>query len=182
MKISARLAIALVAVLALVAAGCGDDDSASSSEDLPTGAVTTNILGDVVEQMAGEYVNVVTIMPVGADPHDFQASAQQVTEISNAAAVIVKGGDFEEGLIDVIESAEADGVPVYEAMSTVSTIEYGEGGGHDDHGDEHDDHGDEDHDDHGDEHKDEDHDDHDHDDHGDEEQDHDGQEENNDES
>jgi zinc/manganese transport system substrate-binding protein len=130
--------------------------AAAQAEDRATVVVTTNILGDVVEQMAGDYVDVVTIMPVGADPHDFQASAQQVAQISDAAVLIVNGENFEEGLLDVIESAEGDGTPVFEAISTVSTIEFGEAG-HDDHDDEdHDDHGDEDHDDHGDE----DHDDH----------------------
>ena len=172
-----RAPLALLAFFALIAAACGSDaaepaadageatSAAQASEspagEAPTVAVTTNILGDVVEQMVGEFVEVVTIMPVGADPHDFQASAQQVAQIGDAAVLIVNGADFEEGLTDVIESAEADGTPVYEAMSTVSTIEFGEGGhDHDKHGDEdHDDdeHGDEDHDD--DEHDDEDHDD-----------------------
>ena len=46
--------------------------------------VTTTILGDVVENVVGDELEVVTIMPVGADPHDFQASAQQVAEIGDA--------------------------------------------------------------------------------------------------
>ena len=147
----------LVVCIALVAASCGDDDTNSAIDsDLPTVVVTTNILGDVVTNLTGGAVNVVTIMPVGADPHDFQASAQQADTIRSAEVLIVNGGDFEEGLIDVIEGAEADGVLVFEAISAVSTIEYGEKGHghHDDHEgeeghDDHDDHeGEEGHDDH----------------------------------
>ena len=93
-----------------------------------------------------------------------------------ADALIVNGGSFEEGLLDVIESAEADGVAVYEAITGVSTFEFAEGGhdhGHDKHGDEEhsDEHGDEEHSDehgdqeHSDEHGDEEH----SDEHGDEE-------------
>lgn len=145
-----------VAALALVAAGCGDDDD-TSADGRPTVVVTTNILGDVVTNLAGDAVDVVTIMPVGADPHDFQASAQQANTMRTADVLIVNGADFEEGLIDVIRGAESDGVATFEAIGTVSTIEFG-AGGHDQ--DEHE--GDEDHDDHegDDEHEGEDHDEH----------------------
>ncbi|MEM7143383.1 MAG: zinc ABC transporter substrate-binding protein, partial [Actinomycetota bacterium] len=154
MRRIARPLLIAFASIALLASACGDDDdtNAGQGDDLPTVVVTTNILGDVVSNLVGDQANVVTIMPVGADPHDFQASAQQVDQITSAAALIVNGGNFEEGILDVIESAENDGVPTFEALSAVPTIEYGEGG-HDDHG--HDDHeGEEGHDD------DEDHDDH----------------------
>ena len=185
--------LSVLLALTMLAAACGDDDGTAASGDLPTVVVTTNILGDVVTELTGGAVEVVTIMPVGADPHDFQASAQQVDAMRNADVLIVNGGSFEEGLLDVIEGAESDGVSVYEAMSVVSTIEFGEGGhdGHDDHDDheghndhddhdDHDDHegheGDDDHDDHDDHEGDEDHDDHeghegddDHDDHDDHE-------------
>ncbi|MEO1057565.1 MAG: zinc ABC transporter substrate-binding protein, partial [Actinomycetota bacterium] len=189
---SVRLA-AISAAFVLVAAACGDDDNESSdtsaapddtttattdegagqaSGDVPTIAVTTNVLGDVVSNLVCDAADVVTLMPVGADPHDFQISAQEAAQLREADVIIVNGANFEEGLISAIESAESDGIPVYEAISTVQTIEYGEGGGHD-HGDEHsdehdDDHGDEEHSDHDDEHSDEEHSDHD-DEHSDEE-------------
>ncbi|MGZ0175432.1 MAG: metal ABC transporter solute-binding protein, Zn/Mn family [Acidimicrobiales bacterium] len=149
--------VALIAVFSLLAASCGGSDDAAvttgasqadavtsaQSDERPVVAVTTNILGDVVEQMVGDYVDVVTIMPVGADPHDFQASAQQIAQLGDAAVLIVNGADFEEGLIDVIESVEGDGTPVFEAISAVSTIEFGEGSHDDGH------EGEEDHDDDG---------------------------------
>jgi zinc/manganese transport system substrate-binding protein len=148
----------------------GDDATATTSataatveavpaEEAPTIVVTTNILGDVVSEVVGDAANVVTVMPVGADPHDFQASAQEVDTMMNADALIVNGEAFEEGLLDVIDSASSAGVPTFEAISAVDTIEFGEGGH--DHADE--DHADEDHadEDHADETKDDDHD-HDH--------------------
>jgi zinc/manganese transport system substrate-binding protein len=135
--------LAAVLALAMLASACGDDDDTAASGDLPTVVVTTNILGDVVTQLAGGAFEVVTIMPVGADPHDFQASAQQAAAMRTADVLVVNGGSFEEGLLDVIEGAESDGVIVYEAMSAVTTIEFGEND-HDDH-DDHDDDGDHDH-------------------------------------
>ncbi len=138
----ARL-LAALAALVLVAAACGsEDDSAAGSADGPTIVVTTNILGDVVGELVGDQAQVITIMPVGADPHDFQASAAEVDQLLQADALIINGAAFEEGLLDVIDSAMDEGVPTHEAIETVSTIEFGEGGhdehGHDEHGDEHD--------------------------------------------
>ncbi len=164
----ARTSLSLMAGLVLIAAACGSDSDASTTEADSSGApatgassaddsqsagevvtvvVTTNILGDVVSELLDDQAEVITIMPVGADPHDFQASAQEIDRMLSADALIVNGANFEEGLIDVIESAEEEGVPMHEAISAVETLEFGAG-------DEK--HSDEDHDDE--EHSDEDHD------------------------
>ena len=136
-----RRVAAAGAALSLLAAACGSEAEVSSAApaDAPTIAVTTNILGDVVENLVGDLANVETIMPVGSDPHDFQASAQQVALVGDADAVVINGAFFEEGLWDMIEATEDDGVPVHHAIDVVSTIEFAEGGhGHDDEeGDEH---------------------------------------------
>jgi len=133
-------AIAAV-ILALVASACGGGgETAETGGDRPTVVVTTTTLGDIVENLAGGQVEVVTVMPVGADPHDFQASAQQANAIREADALVVNGADFEDGLLDVIESAEADGVPTHEAITGVDVLDFGEGesegGGEDEDGGE----------------------------------------------
>jgi zinc/manganese transport system substrate-binding protein len=141
MRSSSRVLAAVLASIAVVFAGCGGDEGSSGgapADDRPTVVVTTNILGDVVENLVGDELRVVTIMAVGSDPHEFQASAQQVAQIGAADGLIVNGAGFEEGLLDVIESAAGDGVPIFEAIGTVETIAL-DGGSHDEHGaDEHD--------------------------------------------
>ncbi|MCB1251375.1 MAG: zinc ABC transporter substrate-binding protein, partial [Acidimicrobiales bacterium] len=66
--------------LALTAGACSSSGSDTAtggtaagggSGDKPTIVVTTNILGDVVGELVGDEAEVVTIMPVGADPHSF---------------------------------------------------------------------------------------------------------------
>jgi len=191
--------LAVVLALVLFGAACGGSSSTSDgvaaagasastdetaaavqdAEDLPVVVVTTNILGDVVQNVVGDQIEVLTIMPVGADPHDFQASARQVAQINDAEVLIANGAGFEEGLLDLIEAAEAEGIPTFEAMSAVTPRDFAAGDSHDDdHGDEEhadEEHGDEHHDDeHGDEHHDDEHGDEEHgdehhdDDHGDE--------------
>jgi len=140
--------LVIVAGFVLVAAACGGDDATvdTAADDRPAVVVTTNILGDVVEELVDDQAEVVVIMPIGADPHDFQASAREVDQINQADALITNGAGFEEGLLDAVEAAEEDGVPGFEAISAVATIEFGAGEDHDeDHADE--DHADEDHED-----------------------------------
>ena len=143
MRVTTRALAGVAVAVALV--GCsGDEDPRAAEGGRPTVVVTTNILGEIVEQLVGDEFEVVTIMPVGSDPHDFQASAQQVAQIGSADVVIVNGAGFEEGLLDVIDAAERDGVLVFEAISAIETIEFGasEHAEHDDDdehdGDEHD--------------------------------------------
>jgi zinc/manganese transport system substrate-binding protein len=127
----ARLLFLVVGATGLVLTACGDDEAAGGSrydEVRPTVVVTTNILGDVLEAVAGEQVEVVTIMPVGADPHTFQASAQQANDMREADVLVVNGAGFEEGLGDVIDAATDDGTPTFEAIEAVETIEFDEGG------------------------------------------------------
>jgi len=159
--------LVLVAVASALAA-CGSDDAAGG--DRPTIVVTTGVWGDVVESMFGDAADVTVLVPTGASPHEFQASARQAAELRDADLVVANGGGFEAGLVDVLAAAASDGVTVHEAISTVATLRYGETSGdhgpehdhddgHDDHDDGHDDHADED----GDGHEGEAGDDHDHD-------------------
>ena len=146
-------ATTFVAVISLVLAACGDDNDSegASSAEKPLIVVTTNILGDVVTNMVGDSFDVETIMPPGSDPHDFQASAQQVQTMMSADLLVVNGANFEEGMLDVIENAESDGVMIFEAVSVVSQLEGSDDHGHGDHDgheghDDHDDHEGHDHD------------------------------------
>ena len=139
-------ALVTVGVIVSTASACSEQTPGAGDSSQPTVVVTTNILGDVVTNLTGGVVDVVTIMPVGADPHEFQASARQADAIRSADALIVNGAGFEEGLLDVIEGAEADGVAVFEAIRAVRSIEF------DDDHDSATEHADEDHGDHDDAH------------------------------
>lgn len=134
-----RLLRSTLAALALAAslAGCGgDDDTAEAASEgvTDTGsadvsiAVTTTVMGDVVTELIGDLGDVVVIMPPGANPHDFQASARQAAALASADAIVVNGGGFEEGLVSVVTGAERDGVPVLDALELLG----GQSGEHED--------------------------------------------------
>jgi len=88
---------------------------------------STSILGDVVGRVAGAADRVEVLMPIGSDPHSFQASASQAAALREADLVVVNGLGLEGTLAGVIESAAADGVAVVEAASFVMPLPYGPG-------------------------------------------------------
>ncbi|MCB0978907.1 MAG: zinc ABC transporter substrate-binding protein [Acidimicrobiales bacterium] len=113
------LPVALVCVLAASLTACGSTEGSSGSGGRPSIVVTTDVLGDVVSTMFGDAADVTVLMPPGASPHEFQASARQAAELREADLVVVNGGGLEAGLTDVVEAARDDGVPIHEATSTV---------------------------------------------------------------
>lgn len=74
--------------------------------------VTTTVLGDIVSQVAGDAATVEVLMPIGADPHDFEPSSRQASRMEAADLVVAVGLDLEQGLGDVLTSIEDDGVAV----------------------------------------------------------------------
>ena len=124
--------------------------------------VTTTVLGSVVGEIltcaVGDDSSMTVLMPLGADPHDFQASSAQVALMASADLVVANGLGLEEGVMDAIDNIEAEGVSVLEIAALVDPLPFGEEyeeehsgeGSHDDHGHEdelaeeeesHDDHG-----------------------------------------
>lgn len=128
-RLTRAVAAPLAAAIAIgMLAGC-----APATDDRPSVYVTTNILGDVVSEIAGDRLDVVTLMAPGADPHSFELSAQQAAGLRDADLIIANGLGLEEGLAQHVEAAAAEGVPVVEAGDHVEVLEYAEGAGPDPH-------------------------------------------------
>ncbi|MCF8548702.1 MAG: metal ABC transporter substrate-binding protein [Pontimonas sp.] len=155
------LLVAGAAATVLVLASCSPstqgeiaDDSAETSpttaqaQDAPSVVVTTTVLGNVVGEILtcalGDDSSMMVLMPLGADPHDFQASSAQVALMASADLVVANGLGLEEGVVDAIENVEADGVSVLEIAALVDPLPFGEEHeevhseeeSHDDHGHE----------------------------------------------
>ncbi|GMR02992.1 MAG: zinc ABC transporter substrate-binding protein AztC [Acidimicrobiia bacterium] len=114
---------------ALVVGAC----SGVSTDDPPDQplqiVVTTTVLGDIVSQIVGDQASVETIIPNGVDPHEFQPSSRQVAAIATADLVIVNGLGLEEGLLDVVSSAESDGTRVLRIGELVDPLPFDRKGG-----------------------------------------------------
>ncbi|MCG7417343.1 metal ABC transporter substrate-binding protein [Microbacterium sp. ACRRU] len=117
MKLS-RLAASLLLAGALLT-GC-----ASSQGERPLVVVSTNILGDVVSNLVGDDVEVLTLMRPGADPHSFEISASEAARVRSADLVVSNGLGLEEGLQQHLDAAADAGVAAFVAGDVVDVLPY----------------------------------------------------------
>ena len=113
---SVATVMVIAGLLPAALTGCSSDDPAEGPVSV---VATTTILGDLVHNVVGEDADVEVLIPVGVNPHDFQASSQQVAAIQRADLVVANGLGLEAGLHDVLEAATADGVRVWEVAPDI---------------------------------------------------------------
>lgn len=139
--------LALVLSAAVALSACGSDDSSSSSTTAsgngPKVVATTTIAGDLVRNVAGDRAQVTTILPVNADPHDYEPRPSDAQAVTGADLIVRSGGEVDDWLGDVVSSAGSDATQV-DLIDSVKTREGGhahedEHGAEEDHGagDEH---------------------------------------------
>ncbi|AOS64607.1 zinc ABC transporter substrate-binding protein AztC [Actinoalloteichus hymeniacidonis] len=113
-----RSALALAVLLTATAcAGPGDDEQA-------TVVVTTNILGDITENIVGDQAQVSVLMAPNSDPHSFGISAQQAAAMERAGLLVYNGLGLEEGVLRNVEAAAEAGVATVEVGAAVDPIDY----------------------------------------------------------
>ncbi|MGC0236755.1 metal ABC transporter solute-binding protein, Zn/Mn family [Arthrobacter sp. SD76] len=66
-------------------------------------------------------------MESNADPHSFGISARQAAVIENADLIVHNGGGLEEGILNHVEAAAAEGVPTVAAMDAVEPLAFTHG-------------------------------------------------------
>jgi zinc/manganese transport system substrate-binding protein len=121
-QIRTLFAVGLTAAMTL-----GACDTAGSADDIPRIVVSTSTLGDLVSNIVGPDATVVILMPIGADPHSFSPSSQQVAAMSDADLVVTNGLGLEENFTDVLEGVASDGGRVLDVGSMLDPIPFGAG-------------------------------------------------------
>jgi len=96
---------------------------------------TTSILADVVRQVGGEYVQVKSLVPEGANEHEYQPAARDIAAVADAALVFEVGLGLEEFMSTIIENAGTD-VTIVTASEGITPRQF-QTVGETDHQDEH---------------------------------------------
>ena len=109
--------------LSLLMTAC--DPGSSTTDDGVEIVVTTTVLGDILQSLVGSDATVQVLMPIGADPHDFQASASQVADLNKADLVVANGLGLEEGLESVLAASAEDGARVLYVGPLVDPLPFG---------------------------------------------------------
>lgn len=111
---SSRLVAFSVAALLLVAAalvaGCSDSGGDASASEIADRKVkvttTTNFITDTVRQIGGDRVEVTGLMGPGVDPHLYKASADDVSKLRDADAIVYGGLQLEGKMADLLDELE----------------------------------------------------------------------------
>jgi len=131
---------AIVLSIVLIACGTGSTTDEATSGKINVLA-TTPMLGDFVNQIGGENINLTILMPPEVDPHTYDPSPQDATKIADADVVFYIGLKYEpSALIKLLENTSNSDSVLVEVGESINPIEFSEEG-HDDHDEEgHDDH------------------------------------------
>lgn len=112
-------AFVLLAWTTLVS-GCAPQAGGASTEEITPARLdgrplqvvaTTNLIGDLVRELAGDRVELKTLMGPGVDPHLYQASEGDVRRLAEAHLVLYNGLDLEGKMTDVFAQMQRRGIP-----------------------------------------------------------------------
>lgn len=138
-------AVAALAAATLALAGCGSADSGagdsgtgdsgtgdSGAEGAPSVVASTNVWGSVVEAVAGDAVEVTTLIDdPSADPHSYQSTSADAAAITDADLVVFNGGGYDEFMAEILGSLE--GKPTVNAFEAAAVEEIAHEGGANEH-------------------------------------------------
>lgn len=95
------LILSLIVVLTLA---CSPRASSAPAAG-PVILASATFLADIARNVAGSRLTVESILPVGIDPHSYQAVPADVAKISKSSVLIVNGVKYEQFLEPLIENA-----------------------------------------------------------------------------
>jgi zinc/manganese transport system substrate-binding protein len=120
---SIAFATAGLAVTALALTGCASTPAESADGTVQVVA-STNVYGDIAQQIGGDLVSVTSFITSAAqDPHSYEASAQDQLALSKADIVIENGGGYDPFIDTLLNAAGNDEVAVINATEASGLLE-----------------------------------------------------------
>ena len=96
MKKLGFIAVLFLAVVGLFA--CAGQKGTSTNKSSKLNVVATNsIIADITKNIAGDKINLHSIVPVGKDPHEYEPLPEDVTKTSKADLIFYNGINLETG-------------------------------------------------------------------------------------
>ncbi len=85
---------------------------------------STSILADIAANVAGDAADVVSLIPLAADPHTYTPAPQDLVRLAQADLILIVGANLEESLIEAIRGAAPD-LPLVTASACVDILPFG---------------------------------------------------------
>ncbi|EGP66735.1 manganese ABC transporter substrate-binding lipoprotein [Streptococcus sp. oral taxon 056 str. F0418] len=130
MKKCRYLVLLLLAIVGLAA--CSSQKSSTDSSSSKLNVVATNsIIADITKNIAGDKINLHSIVPVGQDPHEYEPLPEDVKKTSKADLIFYNGINLETGgnawFTKLVENAKKKENKDYYAVSEGVDVIYLEG-------------------------------------------------------
>ena len=130
MKKLGALLVLFLSVIALVACSTGKKDTPTSDQKLKVVA-TNSIIADITKNIAGDKIDLHSIVPVGQDPHEYEPLPEDVKKTSQADLIFYNGINLETGgnawFTKLVENAKKTENKDYFAVSEGVDVIYLEG-------------------------------------------------------
>ncbi len=97
-----RKIILVLTLTSLALTGCGPSPVTRTG---PVVLASTTFLADMAQNVAGDRLEVRSLLPAGADPHAYQASPSDVAKIASSTLLIVNGLEYEHFIESLLENA-----------------------------------------------------------------------------
>ena len=128
--------IVTLTLSALFLTGCGS--ASQSSDNAVKVLASTTFLKDITQNVAGDRLTVDSLLPIGADPHAYQAAPSDVAKISESNLLILNGVEYEHFIEPLLENAGGEriiveataGLEAHPAGEHANEAESGAGSGH----------------------------------------------------
>lgn len=108
----------LSVLLVVLLSACAGQPASVSGEATPVILASTPLLADVTRRVAGDRVQVESLLPVGSDPHSYQPTPQDAAKISDSRLILVNGAGYEQFLETLLENAGGE-TTIVEAASGI---------------------------------------------------------------
>jgi len=106
MKRTLTLLILMLFTISLSLSSCSTPPTQTSQPSATLKVVaTTTLVGDVVQQVGGDLIDLTTLLTPGIDPHTFQPTPQDVASLTAAQVIFANGAGLEEFLESLADSA-----------------------------------------------------------------------------
>jgi len=97
--------IVILTIISLAATACGGQPVSPSGTSASVILTSTSFLADITRNIAGDRLQVEALLPIGADPHSYQPTPQDVTKIAQSKLLIINGAGYEHFLEPLLENA-----------------------------------------------------------------------------
>ncbi|MDT3959114.1 manganese ABC transporter substrate-binding lipoprotein MntC [Staphylococcus kloosii] len=89
--------ILLVCILFLAACGNDKKSSTTKSDDKLKVVATNSIIYDMAKNVAGDNIELHSIVPIGQDPHEYEVKPKDIKALTDADVVLYNGLNLESG-------------------------------------------------------------------------------------